>query len=57
MPAADESYKKAVPLAEQQLKLNPRDAGILASLAYYYSMLGDRKQALVFWIGPSTWSR
>jgi tetratricopeptide (TPR) repeat protein/TolB-like protein len=46
VPAAGESYRKALPLAEQQLKLNPRDAGILASLAYYNSMLGDRKQAL-----------
>ena len=41
-----EAYKKAIPLAAQQLKLNPRDSVILADLAYYYSMVGDRKLAL-----------
>jgi eukaryotic-like serine/threonine-protein kinase len=44
--AAMESYRKAITLAEQQLKVNPRDAGVLGDLASYYSMLGDRKQAL-----------
>ncbi len=43
---AAEAYRKAISLAESQLKLNPRDAGLLADLANYYSMLGDRKQAL-----------
>ena len=43
---AMESYRKAIALAEQQLEVNPRDASVLADLASYYSMLGDRKQAL-----------
>jgi eukaryotic-like serine/threonine-protein kinase len=47
-PAAMESYRKAIPLAEQRLKVNPRDAGVLGDLASYYSMLGDRKQALSY---------
>ncbi len=41
-----DAFKKAVALAEGQLKLNPRDASTLGDVAYYYSMLGDRKQAL-----------
>ncbi len=47
-PAAMESYRKAIPLAEQRLKVNPRDAGVLGDLASYYSMLGNRKQALSY---------
>ena len=46
--SAMESYRKAIPLAEQRLKVNPRDAGVLGDLASYYSMLGDRKQALSY---------
>jgi tetratricopeptide (TPR) repeat protein len=46
--SAMESYRKAITLAEQQLKVNPRDAGVLGDLASYYSMLGDRKQALSY---------
>jgi len=46
--SAMESYRKAIALAEPQLKVNPRDAGILGDLASYYSMLGDRKQALSY---------
>jgi len=46
--AAMESYRKAIALAQQQLKVNPRDAGVLDDLASYYSMLGDRKQALSY---------
>jgi eukaryotic-like serine/threonine-protein kinase len=44
--SATESYRKAILLAERQLKINPRDASILGDLASYNSMLGDRKQAL-----------
>ena len=40
------AYKKAISLAEPQLKLNPSDAGLQADLANYYSMLGERQQAL-----------
>ena len=43
---AMESYRKAITLAEQQLKVNQKDASVLSDLASYYSMLGDRKQAL-----------
>ncbi len=46
--SATDSYRKAIALAEQQLKVNPRDAGVLGDLASYYSMLGDRKQALTY---------
>jgi len=44
--AAAESYRKAISLAEQQRSLNPRDPNLLADLANYHAMLGDRKQAL-----------
>ncbi len=46
--SAMESYRKAIALAGQQLKVNARDAGVLGDLASYYSMLGDRKQALSY---------
>jgi len=46
--SAMEAYRKAIALAEPQLKVNPRDAGILGDLASYYSMLSDRKQALSY---------
>ncbi|HXJ88068.1 MAG TPA: protein kinase [Candidatus Binatia bacterium] len=44
--SATDAYKKAISMAEQQLKVNPRDNGVLSDLADYYAMLGDRKQAL-----------
>jgi len=43
---ATEAYKKAISMAEQQLKVNPRDNGVLSDLADYYAMLSDRKRAL-----------
>jgi len=39
---------KAVELAEGELKVNPHDPDVLSSLASYYSMLGDRKHALLY---------
>jgi Flp pilus assembly protein TadD len=45
-PLAIEAYKKALSLAEPQLKLNQRDSGVLASLSYYQAMLGNRKESL-----------
>ena len=30
------------------MKVNPRDPDVLSSLASYYSMLGDRKNALLY---------
>ena len=46
--SAMESYRKAISLAEPELKVNPRDPGMLGDLASYYSMLGNRKQALSY---------
>ena len=43
---AEEPYKKAISLAEQRLKVNPRDSDVLGDVASYYSMIGDRKRAL-----------
>jgi tetratricopeptide (TPR) repeat protein len=44
--AATDSYKKAISLAEQKLKTNPRDTDVLNDLATYWAMLGDRSRAL-----------
>ena len=44
--AAIDSYKKAISMAEQRLKINPRDSDVLSDLAGYWSMLGDRTRAL-----------
>ncbi len=40
------AYRKAIDLANEELKVNPRDADVLGSLAGYHSMLGHRKEAL-----------
>ncbi|MCL4523637.1 MAG: protein kinase [Acidobacteria bacterium] len=40
------AYQKAVALAGEKLKVNPRDEYVLANLAYFHAMLGDRKAAL-----------
>jgi tetratricopeptide (TPR) repeat protein len=45
---ATESYRRAISLAEQQLKVNPRDAVVLGDLASYHSMVGERKEALSY---------
>jgi len=45
---AQEAYRKAIALAEQELQVNPRDTEVLGDLADYYSMLGDRGQALSY---------
>lgn len=39
------AYRKAIELAEKERKVNPRDAGKLAMLAWYHAMLGERAQA------------
>jgi serine/threonine-protein kinase len=44
---AASAYDHAIPLAKEQLKVNPRDAGVLAQLATYYSMKGDNEAALM----------
>ena len=46
--AASPSYSKAVSMAEQQLKVNPRDAFVLSDLASYHAMLGHKEQALSY---------
>lgn len=46
--SAMDFYRKAISLAKQQLKVNPRDPAVLGDLASYYSMLGDRKLALSY---------
>jgi eukaryotic-like serine/threonine-protein kinase len=43
-----EPYHKAADLALDELKVNPRDPGVLSAVAGYYSMLGDRKHALLY---------
>jgi eukaryotic-like serine/threonine-protein kinase len=45
-PPAAEAYKKAISMAEQRLKVNPRDTDVLSDLARYWAMLGDRTRAL-----------
>jgi eukaryotic-like serine/threonine-protein kinase len=40
--------RKAVELAQGELKVNPHDPDVLSSLANYYSMLGDREHALLY---------
>jgi tetratricopeptide (TPR) repeat protein len=44
--AADQAYKQAISLAEQRLKVNPRDNDVLSDLARYWAMFGDRTKAL-----------
>jgi len=44
--SALETYRKAISMAEQQLKINPRDPVVLGDLASYHAMLGQRVQAL-----------
>jgi serine/threonine-protein kinase len=46
--AATESYRKAISMAEQQLKVNPRDPSVLGDLASYNAMLGHKEQALTY---------
>jgi eukaryotic-like serine/threonine-protein kinase len=41
-------YRKAIELASAELKVNPHDPDVLSSLASYYSMLGDRANAVTY---------
>jgi len=41
-------FRKAVELALEELKINPRDPDVLGRLAEYYSMLNDRKNGLLY---------
>lgn len=43
---AIKTYQKAISMAEQRLKVNPRDTEVLSDVAGYWAMLGDRQRAL-----------
>ncbi len=45
-PEAAQAYAKAIVLGNEKLRVNPRDAEVLSSLAMYHAMRGERKQAL-----------
>ena len=45
---AVEPIRKAIELALEELKVNPRDPVVLSALAGYYSMLNDSKDALLY---------
>ena len=45
-PQSREAVTKAVSLAQKQLAVNPRDAAILADLAGYFALLGEKDKAL-----------
>ena len=44
--SARDTYRKAISMGEQQLKINPQDPVVLGDLASYHAMLGHREQAL-----------
>jgi len=39
-------YKHAIEIAEERLKINPKDADVISSLASYYSDIGNKKKSL-----------
>jgi tetratricopeptide (TPR) repeat protein len=43
---APNAYRKAIALAEEQLKVNPRDGELLGLTAGYMAMLGEKKEAM-----------
>src|ERR1700682_2515146 len=43
---AGQAYRRAITLANEALRVNPRDAYALGVLAYCHAMLGERKPAL-----------
>ena len=45
---AAETYRKAIGLAEEQLRVNPRDAEVLSYLGLYHAMLDEKEAALRF---------
>src|SRR5579872_6632149 len=42
------TYKKAIALAEDKLRVNPRDASVLADVALYHAMLKEKAPAFEF---------
>lgn len=45
-PAAIESYRQAIQLAQPRLQVNPKDTNVLLSVAQYHGMLGEKQPAL-----------
>ena len=43
---AEEAYRRAISLCQDELLVNPSDALLLADMAYYLSMIGSRDEAL-----------
>jgi Tfp pilus assembly protein PilF len=43
---AQATYRRAIRMAEEQRRVNPRDPEVLAALADYYSVVGERDRAL-----------
>lgn len=43
---AAETYRKAIVLTKERLKINPNDPDLIATMAGYYSMIGERSQSL-----------
>jgi tetratricopeptide (TPR) repeat protein/TolB-like protein len=43
-----EALSKAIALAEQQLAINPRDSTVVADLAGYHALLGEKDKALSY---------
>jgi len=46
--AAIEAYKKATSMAEQRLKVDPREGDVLSDLARYWAIFGDRTRSLSY---------
>jgi serine/threonine-protein kinase len=45
---APQAYRRAVELALQQQRINPKDPEVLGELAKYHAMLGDREEAMSY---------
>ena len=43
---AKEKYWRAIGMAEEERKINPRDADVISRLAGYYATIGEREKAL-----------
>jgi len=43
---APQAYRRAMQLAQESLKVNPKDPWVLGELAKYHAMLGDREEAV-----------
>ena len=43
---AKDAYERAILLAKEALRVNPRDYRAMGYLAYYYAMVGDKKAAM-----------